>query len=482
MKCLFASLCVWIGLAPGFGLALAATAHADDWNRVSREITEWRQLAQAESRQTLSLLQREKKELTGLQTGLQARVAQKQQAFDALKAQYDELLAREKNLTQELNAEEYAFKTIDGAIRTAAKQARDLFHESLTSAEFPERGPALQNLLNPDVFPGLRGVRELLRLYQEEINASGAVRFRKGEFVNSQGLRTRGEILRMGAFTAAYRLPDGETGFLRPEADGSALVAVQGNPGWRTRQAMEAYWSGQSADFPLDISNGAVFQRMKQEQKSLSDWLRTGGLLVWPIVLTGLAALLLVLERFISLGRIRVTSQRNMRAILDFVSKGEWEACERFCKQHARFPTCRVIGHTLGFRGGSRELIENAFQEGMLKELPRLERFLPTLGVLAAIAPLLGLLGTVTGMINTFQIITLYGTGDPRMLSGGISEALVTTQLGLAVAVPIMLLHHVLDRRVDRILGDMEEKGAQFSVALMRPDNEPAEESYHEAA
>ena len=71
-------------------------------------------------------------------------------------------------------------------------------------------------------------------------------------------------------------------------------------------------------------------------------------------------------------------------------------------------------------------------------------------------------------MISTFQIITLYGTGDPRMMSGGISEALVTTQLGLAVAVPIMILHHILDRRVDKIISDMEEKGAGFAVALMK--------------
>ena len=86
----------------------------------------------------------------------------------------------------------------------------------------------------------------------------------------------------------------------------------------------------------------------------------------------------------------------------------------------------------------------------------------------AAIAPLLGLLGTVTGMIDTFHVITVYGTGDPRMMSGGISEALVTTQLGLAVAVPIMILHHFLERRVDKILSDMEEKGTSFTVILLK--------------
>jgi biopolymer transport protein ExbB len=90
------------------------------------------------------------------------------------------------------------------------------------------------------------------------------------------------------------------------------------------------------------------------------------------------------------------------------------------------------------------------------------------MGVLAAIAPLMGLLGTVTGMINIFRVITVVGTGDPRVMSGGISEALLTTQFGLAVAIPLMIIHHMLERRVDRIVGDMEEKGTAFAVTLMK--------------
>ncbi len=106
--------------------------------------------------------------------------------------------------------------------------------------------------------------------------------------------------------------------------------------------------------------------------------------------------------------------------------------------------------------------MENALQEAILGEIPRVERFLSTLGMLAAIAPLLGLLGTVTGMINTFHVITYYGTGDPRMMSGGISEALVTTMLGLSVAIPIMLAHTLLARRVETQISRMEEKSVAF--------------------
>jgi len=101
------------------------------------------------------------------------------------------------------------------------------------------------------------------------------------------------------------------------------------------------------------------------------------------------------------------------------------------------------------------------------------ERGLSALAVLGAVAPLLGLLGTVTGMINTFRVITLFGTGDPKLMSGGISEALVTTELGLAVAIPIMLLHTYLSRRTDSIVGDMEGKAVQMAN-LIQLNNQPA--------
>jgi biopolymer transport protein ExbB len=120
----------------------------------------------------------------------------------------------------------------------------------------------------------------------------------------------------------------------------------------------------------------------------------------------------------------------------------------------------------MDFRTKTRTDMENALQEAILREIPPLERFLSTLGMLAAIAPLMGLLGTVTGMINTFHTITFYGTSDPRMMSGGISEALVTTMLGLCVAIPIMLCHTLLSRWVETMIATMEEKGVAMVNAF----------------
>ncbi|RLB10249.1 MAG: biopolymer transporter ExbB, partial [Deltaproteobacteria bacterium] len=151
---------------------------------------------------------------------------------------------------------------------------------------------------------------------------------------------------------------------------------------------------------------------------------------------------------------------------------GKWEECqELLLRERKKGPVHNILMNGLKNRHQERETLESVMQESILKELPRLERFLPALNTLAAIAPLLGLLGTVTGMISTFHVITLYGTGDPRMMSGGISEALVTTELGLAVAIPVMLMHAFLRRRVEHIVGDMEEKAVALVNIILKEKN-----------
>lgn len=463
-------------------ICLNTGVQAQNWATTSQEVNGVVAEATQNAATTRTLIANEQKSLASEKSALRKGIDARQKRFDTLKVRYDELLEREKILNEELAAQAHELKTIDGTIRTSAKQARDYFHESLTTPEYPERTAVLKDVLQPEKFPGLKGIQSLLTLYLDEMAASGAIVRRTGSFIGSDGMDKTGELIRIGTFTEAYRLKDGTLGFLRPNSDGNKLVAVQGEPGWSLSGVMNDFFDGKGNVFPVDISNGAALARLAQEQKGVWEWLGAGGLLVWPIILVGLVAMALVIERFYSLSRIRGNSDRNMEVILKMVSRGEWKECREFCRKKSEFPTCRIIGHTLKYMGNTREIIENAFQEGLLKELPMLERFLPTLNVLAAVAPLLGLLGTVTGMINTFQIITLYGTGDPRMMSGGISEALVTTQLGLAVAVPIMILHHVLERRVDKIIGDMEEKGTGFAVALMKKGQIKKREELNAAA
>ena len=118
--------------------------------------------------------------------------------------------------------------------------------------------------------------------------------------------------------------------------------------------------------------------------------------------------------------------------------------------------------------GGSLEVLENAGIN--FAAIPSLERGMNFLALCGVVAPLLGLLGTVNGMIQTFQVMTEVGTGDPGMMAGGISVALLTTQFGLIVAVPIMFIHHFFTRRVEGIVLDMQEKGTAFAVTLLKRD------------
>jgi biopolymer transport protein ExbB len=117
------------------------------------------------------------------------------------------------------------------------------------------------------------------------------------------------------------------------------------------------------------------------------------------------------------------------------------------------------------------ETLSLKLDEAILRETPRIRRGLATIAILAAVAPLLGLLGTVTGMIHTFQSITLFGTGDPKLMSGGISLALVTTQQGLAVAIPVLLVHSFLSSRSNRIIQILDEQSAAMVARIAERAN-----------
>jgi len=222
----------------------------------------------------------------------------------------------------------------------------------------------------------------------------------------------------------------------------------------------------------MDISGGVAIKQLSR-RAGVWEQIRSGGLLVWPILFVGLIAGVLLLERLIFLGRVRQNTDRLMTHVTELVEAGDYKGAMTAAESQPGLPTSNVLKAGLAQQGQPRDIIESSLAEAILKETPRLERFLPALKVLAAIAPLLGLLGTVTGMINTFHVITVHGTGDPRLMAGGISEALVTTQLGLAVAIPILVIAALLGRKAHRIASDMEEKAMALIAALLRDQRIP---------
>ncbi len=379
------------------------------------------------------------------------------------------LANQEKKLASRLEEMDAIVRELVGFIRTNARDLEALLKQSPQSALVHDRRNILQSVVNKSKFPGMNDIRQMVDLFFEEITRSGEVRIEHGPIVNRSGEETIGDILVLGNFTAAYRLSN-ETGFLIYSDKSERLFALSKLPSSHIAKKIKQYMAGESEDVPIDISRGGALRQLIH-RLSLLEQIKKGGPIVWPILGIGVFAVLIIIERLSYLLRMRVNADSLMQKVYALASKQDWQGCIEICTQLKKKPVPKVLLAGINFRSTSREDMENALQEAILSEVPRLEKFLSTLGMLAAIAPLLGLLGTVTGMINTFHVITYFGTGDPRMMSGGISEALVTTMLGLSVAIPIMICHTFLTRMVENQIGQMEEKAVAFINAVFKTRN-----------
>lgn len=228
-----------------------------------------------------------------------------------------------------------------------------------------------------------------------------------------------------------------------------------------------------SGMLPLDASLGNAL-KIAATKDGFVEHIEKGGFVMYPIVGIALAALIVAIIKWVQLSNIPMASGRDLQLILDRLTKGN----QRGALEHAeslKGPFGQLLSTAVTHAQENKEYIEEVMYERMLNVKPTLEKMLPFIALTAATAPLLGLLGTVTGMISTFNMISVFGTGDPKTLSGGISEALITTEWGLYVAIPSLLCHSVLSRKVKAIMGDME----QMSVAFINgvPEVIPAEET-----
>jgi biopolymer transport protein ExbB len=381
---------------------------------------------------------------------------------ETLESESGELELREKEISQKLADTDSVMRELVGAIRVNAKDIHGLMELNLLSALGTGAAASiLEDIGGQSQFPGMADIESMATVLWDQIRSAGEVRLDRGPIIDRAGNSIEADLLLMGNFTAAYRSGD-EIGFLNYSSAGRKLFALSQLPPRRLQKQLRRYMAGEGEVVPMDISRGAALRQLTH-RLSLWQQIPKGGPIVWPIVAILIVGIAIVIERIVFLMRKRVDADHLARRIETLAVEQDWQACREICSVHTGNPVGRVMAAGLACCHMQREAMENALQEAILKEVPAMERFLSTLGMLAAIAPLLGLLGTVTGMIDTFHVITQHGTGDPRMMSGGISEALVTTMLGLTVAIPIMLAHTLLNRAVDTRIGEMEEK----AVALV---------------
>ena len=337
-----------------------------------------------------------------------------------------------------------ALKELFGVTQQVAGDARSKFESSVTNVQYPDRSQFLTELVDK-LGSGIElpSVEEMERLWwelqREMTESSKVVRF-NADVISLDGQREPTEVVRVGLFNI---VSDGKYLTYRQETGNVTELGRQPEQGRFTSSTADIVGAapGEVVRFGLDPTLGGVLNSLVG-RPNLMERIQQGALVGYLIIALGIIGLLISLERLVTL----TLASRKVTAQLKSDTPSDDNALGRVLK----------VYH--GNKDLDTETLELKLGEAIFKETPKLNRALLFIQIISVVAPLMGLLGTVTGMIKTFQAITLYGTGDPKLMAGGISQALVTTVLGLSVAIPMVLLHTVVSGRSRRIVQILQEQ------------------------
>mgnify|MGYP006427558333 CR=1 FL=1 len=294
--------------------------------------------------------------------------------------------------------------------------------------------------------------------------ALGGVRF-EGAAIAPGGREKPGMFVLVGPY-AIFRSNDGEAIGTIQEEVGSLQPHVKSFEQSADVEAVASLVQSGEGRLPFDPTLGSA-HKVQQAEDTLLQHVRKGGPVMIPIL--GLAGLSLIvgLYKWVRIAMVNKPSEKQIKTLVDALGERDRDKAQKRAKSIGG-PVGEMLATGVQHMAEPRELIEEVMYEKMLATRLRLQKALPFIAITAASAPLLGLLGTVTGIINTFQMITLFGTGDVKNLSGGISEALITTKFGLIVAVPALLLHALLSRQARGVVDQMEKSGVAVINAIMK--------------
>lgn len=438
------------------------TAPVIDFNRMMREVEALRRFSGAEAEAALQEMARDKQTLTSGVSSLRAGKAAAEKRLMEMQAEYNRQILRLNELEAAEREDMASRKALEGATRLSAGAIRERLAVMPYASINPEMGDIITRIMGSANFPSYEDIKAVTSLLFVELEHISRISIMPGMVTLPDGTQAEAEILRVGAMLSAARTADGRYIYLQPVDGGKRLLQVQADiPASITLLAEQAFAPG-AAMVPVEFSEGAVFRRYINK-KSLLEHITEGGLLAWPILGLGALGLLFGLWRYAKLLRTRFGNNDVLSEFFHLVRGNKLDNAKKLLEANKQpnVPVYAMLSHMLNECGdGNIASMEKCRDEAILRQITPLEKGVPFVAVVAAVAPLLGLLGTVTGMIATFEVITLFGNSDPKMLSGGISVALVTTELGLVVAIPLMFLHFMLSRRVSTLADDMEEKGA----------------------
>ena len=352
-----------------------------------------------------------------------------------------ELNILQDTLTERLGA----LKELFGVMQQVAGDARTRFDNSLTNVQYPDRSPFLEDLAKKigsnSKLPSIDEIERLWYELQREMTESGKVVKFTTDVIDTNGSKQSTEVVRVGSFNI---VADGKYLTYSPETGNVTEIPRQPEGRRYTSSTSNVFETGdEKVSFGIDPTLGGVLASLVA-RPNLMERVQQGGIVGYLVLLLGAFGVGIAIQRLYILIDVdkKVTAQLNSDVISTDNALG------------------RVLSVYEENKSVDTDTLELKMAEAVFKETPELNKGLLIIKVISVVAPLMGLLGTVTGMINTFQAITLYGTGDPKLMAGGISQALVTTVLGLTVAIPTTLLHTIVSGRSRRVSQIIQEQGA----------------------
>jgi biopolymer transport protein ExbB len=427
------------------------------------------------------------------------------QAIVRLAEQRDAIQAAQIPLSRQLNQLEEGVRQLRGdqLVAQRTRDSRSVELETLrtrVAAQEQERSYLMRTLLpeslanidaslSPGERPGFGETIRQLNLFLDQPDTSEAARLGRsletmdtaigriehliggirypGKAITQSGELTDGSFIQVGPLL--YFANDHQSGVV---GETKALHAKVHDLTAEQAKDIQTVAATGTGPLPMDLSLGDAIA-VSTTRDSLGGHLKKGGIWVYPIIALACLATLAALLKLFQIFSIRFPQPLVIHDIVKLLREGQIDDARQLAQRQPRILKDMLTG-AVDHAGESIELVEEVMYESILSAQPRLERFLNVIAVTAATAPLLGLLGTVTGIIKTFDLMTVFGAGDPKPLISGISEALITTEMGLVLAIPALIIHALLARRVAGILARMEKSAIALVNGLARKTQETA--------
>lgn len=325
-----------------------------------------------------------------------------------------------------------------GVVKQTSRNLTSQFKSSIVSGQYPKRETFTQKLAQRKKLPNISELETLWRLIHQEMTETGKVTSFESEVIDPKGDKQIQQIVRVGGFNLVsqgkYLNYDSETGnvFEFPKQVSRRFLSLVDD----LEEAKTGYHP-----FGIDPSRGALISLFMQAPTFMQR-IQQGGLVGYVIILLFFLSLAFSTRKFLNLRREEDLLRQQMRSS-EILSSNPLGDIQKVFEQNQNQPL---------------EALELQLEEEVNKKTGHIQKGLGTLKVMTSIAPLLGLLGTVTGMISTFQSITLFGTGDPKLMAGGISQALVTTVLGLVAVVPLIFIYNYLSEKAKYLTSIFENE------------------------